>query len=59
MKKLSNTYWTCVIIGLLFSIGSFLYGYNQHVSASVFCAVWGFIFLWVPQMFPDYDKYKN
>lgn len=59
MKNYSNTYWTCVIIGILFCISSVLYLTNDYIIPSVFCGVWGFIFLWVPQMFPDYEKYRD
>ena len=59
MKKYSNAYLTCVIMGLLFSIASVIYITGNRPSSSAFCAVWGFIFLWCPQMFPDYDKYRD
>jgi len=58
--KYSNTYLAIVLLGVLCTIGVLICLYEQHSpTLAAILTVSAFIFLWVPQMFPDEDKYRE
>lgn len=52
MKKFTNLYWTMIIMGIIFGV---LCYYTGWVTMGVWCG----IMLWVPQMLPDHEKYRQ
>ena len=59
MKKFSNGYLFLVTLGMLCGISAVMCIYAQAPTASAVMFVFSFMFLWVPQMFPDEEKYKS
>jgi hypothetical protein len=59
MKKFSNGYLFLVTLGMLCGVSAVMCIYAQAPTASAVMAVFSFMFLWVPQMFPDEEKYKS
>ena len=58
--KYSNTYLGMVLLGVVCSIGAIMCLYQEHSpTLAAILSVSAFIFLWVPQMFPDEDKYRE
>lgn len=58
MKKFSNNYLFLVTIGMLCGVSAVVCIYAQKPTATAVMGMFSFIFLWVPQMFPDDEKYK-
>jgi uncharacterized membrane protein len=58
MNKFSNGYLFLVVLGMLFGVSAVMCIYAQAPTASAVMAVFSFMFLWIPQMFPDNEKYK-
>ena len=56
--KYSNAYLFLVVLGMLCGISTVMCIYAQKPTAAAVMVVFSFIFLWVPQMFPDNEKYK-
>ena len=60
MKKYSNTYIGMCLLGLFCLINAILLiTETNHPDASAVMFTFSFIFLWVPQMFPPEDKYRE
>jgi hypothetical protein len=60
MKKYSNGYIGCMLLGVVCALNAIWLMVEEHSPG--LCAVMSvsaFIFLWVPQMFPDSDKYRK
>tara|TARA_R110002020_G_scaffold23658_6_gene78641 strand:+ start:5856 stop:6083 length:228 start_codon:yes stop_codon:yes gene_type:complete len=57
--RLSNTYLGMVGLGLFCLINAFLLINAKYVDASAVMFTFACIFLWVPQMFPDEEKYRE
>ena len=58
--KYSQGYYKMMILGVVFVILAIIFITERQSSAlSAICTVGAFIFLWVPQMLPDNEKYSN
>jgi hypothetical protein len=58
--KYSNGYIGCMLLGVMCAINAvWLMVEQSSPTACAVMTVGAFIFLWVPQMFPDEDKYKQ
>ena len=58
--KYSNSYIGCMLLGVVCAFDAvwLMVGEHSPAACAVMC-VFAFIFLWVPQMFPDKDKYRE
>lgn len=58
--KYSNTYIRMVLLGVVCTIASiWLMVEGRSPGLCAITCTSAFIFLWVPQMFPDEDKYRE
>lgn len=60
MREYSNTYIGMVLLGVVCTIASiWLMVEGRSPGLCAITCTSAFIFLWVPQMFPDEDKYRE
>ena len=58
MKRYSNGYLITVAIGVMFAIQAYIL-HSIHPDVCAVLTVFAFLFLWAPQMLPDYEKYRD
>jgi len=58
--KYSNSYIGCMLLGVVCAFNAvwLMVELRAPAACAIMC-VCAFIFLWVPQMFPDSDKYRE
>lgn len=59
MRKFSYTYIKLMAYGVIFLILAIGFTIGSNATMSAVFSVLAFIYLWVPQMLPDYEKYRN